>query len=478
MPVREPWINRVERRVARWCERGLEKSWVVAVSGGGDSVGLLRVLHQLAGTLGLRISVAHLDHGVRGESARADAAFVAALAGSLGLPLVLGAWQPTRSGHFESDARRARYQWLTEVARVRGAAVIAVGHTLDDQAETILHRIVRGTGPRGLAGMPSRRVLSTSPRITLVRPLLGVCRHEVRDDLAARQQPFRDDETNADLSRTRARIRHDLLPKLAAEYNPNVAVALVRLGSLASSFERAIESDLSELERSAVFTHAPDCIVLNHGFLRSVPAFQRAEVLRRVWRRAGWPEASMSARRWRRLAALVQNDEVLTVEVGARVEVSTERLFLVLRRRAAPVLASSAAPDILEPISLVVPGLTAVPWAGGAIDARLDPDPETARGETIDLERVSLPLFVRNAAAGDRFEPLGMGGQSMPLADFFRGRQVRRVDRTRVPLICDQNGIIWVVGHRISDRVKVRELTRRTLGLSWRGTGAGGGRSE
>ena len=325
MPPCEPWIDRVERRLARWCERGLEKTWVVAVSGGSDSVGLLAVLHQLAGPLGLRLSVAHLDHGVRGEEARADAAFVGALAGSLGLPFELGAWQPTRSGHFETDARRARYDWLTEVARVSGAAVIAVGHTLDDQAETILHRIVRGTGPRGLAGMPSRRVLAATPKVTLVRPLIGVTRRELRDYLAALGQPFREDASNTDLSRTRARIRHDLLPKLAAEYNPNVAVALVRLGSLASSFERAIEADLSELERSAVLNLRPDCVVLKHGFLRSMPAFQRTEVLRRVWRKAGWPEASMSARRWRRLAALVQNDGIPKAEVGAGVEVSTEQ---------------------------------------------------------------------------------------------------------------------------------------------------------
>ena len=254
MPASEPWIDRVERRVARWCKHGLGKAWVLAVSGGGDSVGLLRVLHELSGPLGLRLSVGHLDHGVRGDEARADAAFVAALAGSLGLPFVLGTWRPTRSGHFEADARRARYQWLTEVARVHGASVIAVGHTSDDQAETILHRIIRGTGLRGLAGIPSRRVLSSSPRLTLVRPLLGVSRHEVRAYLEALRQPFRDDASNADLSRTRARIRHDLLPKLAAEYNPGVSLALARLGSLAASFDRALEADLRELEKSVVLT--------------------------------------------------------------------------------------------------------------------------------------------------------------------------------------------------------------------------------
>ena len=246
----------MERRLARWCERGLGKTWVVAVSGGGDSVGLLRVLHQLAGSLGLRLSVAHLNHGVRGEAACADAAFVAALAGSLDLPFVLGAWQPTRSGHFESDARRARYDWLTEVARVRGASVIAVGHTLDDQAETILHRIIRGTGPRGLAGIPRRGVLSSSPAAHAGAP---VARR------IPRRGPRLSRGTEAAVPRGCVQLlicrepvpesAHDLLPKLAAEYNPNVARALVRLGSLASSFEQAIEADLRALER-VVCDHA------------------------------------------------------------------------------------------------------------------------------------------------------------------------------------------------------------------------------
>ena len=104
--------------------------------------------------LGLTLSVAHLDHGARGEASREDAAFVEDLASSLGLPFDLGRWQPTRAGHFEADARRARYDWLLATAQARGATAVAVGHTIDDQAETILHRIVRGTGLRGLAGMP------------------------------------------------------------------------------------------------------------------------------------------------------------------------------------------------------------------------------------------------------------------------------------------------------------------------------------
>ena len=456
MSVREPWIDRVERRLARWCEQGLGKAWVVAVSGGGDSVGLLRVLHQLAGPLGLRLSVAHLDHGVRGEAARADAAFVAALAGSLDLPFVLGAWQPTRSGHFESDARRARYDWLTEAARARGASVIAVGHTRDDQAETILHRIVRGTGPRGLAGMPRTRLLASKPRITLARPLLGVSRREVRDYLAELKQPFREDASNADLSRTRARIRHDLLPKLAAEYNPNVALALVRLGSLASSFERAVDADLrswsgrrlSPMHRIASCSSTASC--------GRFPSFSGRKCCAGC---GGTPAGPKRACRrgggggWRPWFKTTRSPGSRSVPAW---RFRPSSCFLVLRRLPAPASSSvgNRSSGTNPPRRARADGRTLGGWRDRCTDRSR---PEDSRAETIDLERVSLPLVVRTAAAGDRFDPLGMDGQSMPLADFFRGRHVRREHRTRVPLVCDQNGIIWVVGHRIADRVKVNE---------------------
>ena len=174
--------------------------------------------------------MAHLDHGVRGEASRADAEFVAELAWTLGLPFDLGQWRPTRAKHFEADARRARYAWLTEIARSRQATTVAVGHNRDDQAETILHRIVRGTGPSGLAGIPASRRLTEDPPISLIRPLLTASREQVRGYLAGLGQPYREDRSNTDLAQTRARIRHDLLPKLASEYNPKVAETLVRLG--------------------------------------------------------------------------------------------------------------------------------------------------------------------------------------------------------------------------------------------------------
>jgi tRNA(Ile)-lysidine synthase len=353
---------------------------------------------------------------------------------------------------------------LVETARARAAEVVAVGHTRDDQAETILHRIVRGTGPHGLAGMLQVRVLSRDPRIALVRPLLDVPRRAIREHLGALGQPFREDETNADLTRTRSRIRHDLLPKLAADYNPRVVEALVRLARLAAASRRAIEADVRTMTDASTITVAPDCVVLKHPFLSSLPSHLRAEVLRRVWRQVGWPEGEMSARRWRRLSALVQQREVSRVEIGAGVAVSTERFFLVLRRSPVPRTAAPAV-ESRGPIALEVPGAAAVPWAGGRVVATIDPAQPS--DESIDRDRLALPLSIRPPLPGDRFEPLGMGGRSTPLADFFRGRHIPRDRRDRTPLVCDQLGIVWVVGHRITDRVKVTEQTRQTLGLRW-----------
>jgi tRNA(Ile)-lysidine synthase len=458
------WIDRLGRRLERWRARGLGDTWVVAVSGGGDSVGLLRVLHRLAPALGLRLSVAHLDHGVRGEAAREDAAFVAELAASLGLPFDLGRWQPRRAGHFESDARRARYDWLADVARSRGAGVVAVGHTRDDQAETILHRILRGTGPRGLAGIPTRRRLAANPEIQLVRPLLDVSRRAIRDFLQGLGQPYREDASNADLARTRARIRHDLLPRLAAEYNSDVARALVRLGALAAASHRAIAPALRELEHASVVAVSPDRVVLDGGVLAKVPRFLRAEVVRRSWRRAGWPERGMSARRWRRLAALARGGEARGVAVGAGVSASIEGSSLVLCRS---TVAGTGPVEsfVIDPIPLDVPGAAAVPWAGGRVVA--EPDPRRPCDEAIDRDRLDPPLAVRAPSPEDRFAPLGMGGKSTPLADFLRGRGVPRDRRAHTPLVCDRVGIVWVVGHRIAERVKVTDQTRRTLGMSW-----------
>jgi tRNA(Ile)-lysidine synthase len=452
------WLPRVARRIARWAEGAPTKAWVVAVSGGSDSVGLLRVLKAVAAETGLRLSVAHLDHGARGEGARADAAFVAELATALELPSDLGTWSPTRESHFEADARRARYAWLGEVARERGASIIAVGHTSDDQAETVLQRVVRGTGLHGLAGIPARRRLDEN--IMLVRPLLDLSRSEIRDYLDALGQPFRDDPTNVDVSRTRARLRHDLLPKLAREYNPKVAEALARLAKLAGAASMASARQVTDLERAATLSIDRDGVTLARDILLTCSIFLRAEILRRAWRRAGWPEGAMTAARWNRLARLVRRRGPWRGDMGVGVVVSMEGgVFRLCKTATVPETPPA-------PRALAIPG--SLDWRGGRLIVTLDPD--APRDETIDLDRVAPPLCVRAPRPGDRFNPLGLGTSETPLNDFFRGRGVARVQRPHTPLVCDREGIVWVVGHRIADRVRLTDQTTRRAGLRFDAT--------
>ena len=418
---------------------------------------MLRLLH---GT-GLDLSVAHLDHGARGEASEADVRFVADLAGALGLPFDLGHWRPGRPAHFEADARKARYAWLAEVARERGASVVAVGHTRDDQAETILHRIVRGTGPRGLAGIPRTRALAEG--VTLVRPLLGVGREELRAYLGGLGQPWREDATNADLARTRARVRHELLPGLARDFNPAVAGAIVRLGALGRSAVAALNAHVKVLADQSTRPGPGGGLAFDRPSLASLSVHLRAEILRRAWREAGWPEASMDARRWRRVAAWAVRGEGV-MDIGAGVRGSIVGGVVILSR---PVGAPSPAPP--EPAPLAIPG--AADWPGGRVVVDIagpgDVGPPSPTAERLDLDRLAPPLVVDAPRPGDRFDPLGLGGRTMPLADFLRGRHIPRGDRPAVPLVRDALGIVWVVGHRIGHRARLTGDTRRVVVLRW-----------
>lgn len=449
--------------MAAWCVEGFGRGWVVAVSGGGDSVAMLLALHSLREEFGLSLSVAHLDHGVRGEAACEDARFVADLAGSLGLPSDLGSWRPTRAGHFEADARAARLAWLAEVATARGATAVAVGHTRDDQAETILHRIVRGTGPRGLAGIPARRLLA--PGVDLVRPLLDVSRRAVRDELARLGREYREDATNLDLRYTRARIRNDLIPKLEADYNPEAVAAIVRLGESAAAERRLLDALIEPIVAGVVRSAGPDRIAFDRRAAAVLDPAVAVEVARRAWRQAGWPEGSATARRWRRLAAGLAAGTGVD-HLGEGVTLRAEADALILER---PRPATSMPPDI-EPTPLGLPWSGRIGWAGARFEIREAVD-ASAFDEVVDLERVAFPLVVRGPMPGERFDPLGMGGKRQRVVEFLRLRGVPGAARRRVPVVADRGGIVWVVGHRIADRVRTTAATTRRLGLRWRPEG-------
>ncbi len=306
---------------------------LVGVSGGADSVALLLGLERLTPSAGggRPLVVAHADHGLRPESA-ADSAFVAKLATDLGMRFVSRRLAVARSGGgegLEARARRLRYAFLAEAAHEVGARHVLVAHTADDQAETILHRILRGTGVAGLAGM--RKCRSLADGVALVRPLLDVPREATRAFLVTLGQAWREDASNADLGRARNFIRHELLPRCTSGPYPAATAAILRLGGQAASVAAALASAAEQLLDRHAERHADGRLIIRTRDLAGLERSLLVEVAVALWRREGWPLRDMTAGHYVAVAALLAGEQAAgPVDLPGPVRVSRSPGRLVL----------------------------------------------------------------------------------------------------------------------------------------------------
>lgn len=272
---------------------------LTAVSGGPDSVALLHAMVRLrtADAAG-RIVVAHYNHRWRGAESDGDEAFVKNLAASLGLACEVGhADQPSTS---EEAARDERYTFLLTAAHRVGARFVAVGHTADDQAETILFRMLRGTGVSGLTGMPQTRQLSEAT--TLIRPLLSVRRAEVLEYLEQLQQPYRTDASNRDLRFARNRLRHEILPALQELIAGDVVENLLQLGRQAAEIVEPVRNEARRL-LDQLMEDSGNTVLLHFDRLGDPPSQSvLREMFVELWRQRGWPRGQMTSARWEELA--------------------------------------------------------------------------------------------------------------------------------------------------------------------------------
>jgi tRNA(Ile)-lysidine synthase len=325
-------------KVRLWLQRhGLEPAGVVAVSGGPDSVALLRAFVELrrAAAPGLLV-IAHLNHGLRGPESDADEAFVRDLharllaGGASGLDLrceQINVAELARSegANLEATARQVRYDWLARVAQETGCHQIATGHTADDQAETVLHRLLRGAGLRGLRGIAPRRPLR--PGVEVIRPLLTATRGEVLAYLEAEGQDSRRDSSNFDPAYTRNRIRHELLPHLALRYNPAVVGVLARLAEQAEEDYALLEAAARALLAEAELPRAGALLVFDRRRLTAAPRQLVREALRLAWEREGWPLGEMNFGHWERLAAVAFGEVTAVDFPGGLHAVCRERVL-------------------------------------------------------------------------------------------------------------------------------------------------------
>jgi tRNA(Ile)-lysidine synthase len=434
----------------------------VAVSGGADSVCLLHVLAQLAPELGVSLRVLHLDHNLRGEESRADAAFVSALAGRLGLPFRLASADVrgmAANDNLEQAARRARRAFfLREIEG--GLDRIALGHTRSDQAETVLYRFLRGAGTAGLAG-----ILPVTAE-GLVRPLIGIDREEVRVWLARRGIPWREDSSNADLAFDRNRIRRVLLPELAREWNPALTATLANVADWAREEEAYWEREVARIA-PGLLAVKPPAVLVDAAALARFPA----AVARRIVRRAiELAKGDLRAVGFDHVRAIL---ELAAAPGGSgRLQVPGVDVFRSFDwLRLAP-------PAAFEPrefaVPLPVPGRAELP-AGAALAAEVvENNIYTSQSDSVyndgvgclNWSRVSAPLLVRNWTPGDRYQPVGYSGEEKVKTLFQRAR-IPLWERRRWPVLTGGGEIVWVLRFGPSAACAVEPETRSVLRLRY-----------
>jgi len=448
---------------------------LAAVSGGSDSVALAHLLKALDAAGDLRLAgLIHFNHQLR-PSAGDDERFVEALAVSLELPVVVDredvasrARRERRS--VEDAARAARYEFF-ERARLHTASdLVALGHTRDDQAETVLLRMVRGAGPRGLAGM-------YPVKGCFVRPLLGCRRRDLREWLAKRAGSFVDDESNQDVAIPRNRVRAELLPLLEARFNPAIVDRLADQAELAREMWQWMEAEATAL--GVACERATDVRLADGGAQRTLdtarvlaapPALARLVLWRAMealagGRPVGFEHVSAA------LSLLAPDGPSVVDAPGQRVQRIGATLVLTGRRPGAVGRSAPGTPNVFR-IPLPIPGEVLVPRTGYAVSASspaswaasehcaiLGTGPVVA----VRRDRCLGNLAVRNRRPGDRFQPVGLDGQKK-LQDFFVDRKVARESRDGVPLVVDESDrIVWVAGYGIDDAFRVTDPAQAVL---------------
>lgn len=423
---------------------------LVAVSGGPDSVALLHALHLLAAPDALSLHVAHVHHGLRPEADQ-DAAFVEELAGRFGLPVSVDRVTVALGGGRspEEAARLARYRALERRATLIGAGRIAVGHTADDQAETVLMRLLQGAGPLGLAGIPPVRG-------RVVRPLLEATRAMVLAHLHAYGLPWIEDATNADPKFLRNRLRHDLLPLLAAHYSPRIGEALARVARGCREAAEALRVLVRQLLPDLVREEASGWLVLAEPLRRLPPGAQKACLREALIDLAGLP--GLRATHLAALAALLEEGrEGSRVRLPGGQTVERVREGLHLPRPAAPP----------APVPLAVPGETVAAPFGLTLTAELlappAPLPADPRWEALfDWDALPRPLVLRPRRPGDRFVPFG-GPGGKALSAYLIDERVLRHRRDRLALLVGGDEVLWVVGLRRGQAAPLTPGTHRVL---------------
>ncbi|MBF0509688.1 MAG: tRNA lysidine(34) synthetase TilS [Deltaproteobacteria bacterium] len=430
---------------------------IAGVSGGPDSTAMLQALNELKSAYEISLVVCHLHHGLRYE-AEAEMMMVRDMAEELGLLFFgkrvdVAAAAKHRNLGVQEAARQVRYEFYEEIRQSQGGHKIAVGHTADDQAEEVLMRLIRGSGPAGLAGIPPVR------DGTVVRPIIGSTRAEVLNYLRSLGSTYAEDVSNRNEKYLRARVRARLLPLLKDSFNPDMTATLVRTaGIMAEAHDFLAQEALKRIPELAVpAPHGAGIRLDVPRLLKEHPAIQ-TEIIRQALKSVKGDLRGLGYVHIQAVRGLLDTspgEKKLCLPAGVMVIKSYDHLFI----RAD---SGSATQDFAYPA--VIPGRVEIPDSGAALsfvvsaDRPRDPLPERSNQVVLDYDRLPSPLEVRNFRPGDRISPMGMGG-TVKLKKLFIDLKVPRDDRKSLPLLAYGGEILWVPGLRVSDRIKMTSNT-------------------
>lgn len=485
-------LNRIENYIIRVVNETIaayemfqpKDSVLIGVSGGPDSVALLYLLHKLADKLSLRIGIAHINHCLRQQDSDKDADFVASLADKFDLPFYIAKkdvykYHIQKKLSIEEAAREIRYTFYYQIAGKNRFNKIALGHTCNDNAELVLMYMLRGSGPLGLSGIPPVR--DSKKGYMIIRPLSGLTRSQILDFLTLNDIKYVIDKSNQDTEYLRNKIRHNLIPELKKIYNPKIIETLSRLANILRSENKWINDVVDPIFEKTISYVKDDVIALSVSLLKNTHIAAQRRIIRKAIERIKGNLKRITFLHIDSAIRLLENgqaDKKIDLPDRIRIKRSNDFILFSKEKKALRTIKStlsgkkipsfeyeiSADKNLLKNPEIIFIEKLNAHIKLSEISMENLPDFFEAGHLTafFDMDRINFPMVIRNYRHGDRFRPLGMNG-TQKIKKYFINNKVPKPKRARCPVLLSRTKIIWLVGYRIDDSVKVTSSTRIVL---------------